>query len=538
MASECLIFADRCRKRQLNNPTTPITDVAVALVPDVDASSSFSPSSATTDTNSNTNTNAKNTSLILTSAILGSLLLVVALLLFYVCMKRRQASRRRIGQLQDNSHLPPYMDEEKSEKYFKHHHPHHQIDTTSSASTLVSPPSNAHHRTRSAPIAFAFAKGGRRHSDTTNNATITSATIAATTTATFIGQGQGRIGRDPMMGQFQQISLVSEETEEDDVSLKRRSFSTSRDGGDSYGGYAGLGGSFGGGGHGSTRNRAKTVAVPIPVVSTLHRSVSLSNHGHAHEHSPGYYYDSRRAPHVDDEEPPHDPHDADALPTAAHLRFAEGESPFVSHYSSSMSTFPQHHNPFHHSRDQHNIPTTTTSNHSNRYSVGMGLHSHRGSISSAMEFDPSRFSTMSVMFDAKRLFTRSLVVPSPTATAGSRHPTGPPDSDDSDDESVSTSSSDGFNDLPPHQLSQHFESHNPYAVSTATTPGGNSSGNKQRGLNGEEDGENSGDEEEDVGIDEEEEVVRQLGVQHGYPVYGQTISPLSLDPVPLQTNSE
>jgi hypothetical protein len=159
-----------------------------------------------------------------------------------------------------------------------------------------------------------------------------------------------------------------------------------------------------------------------------------------------------------------------------------------------------------------------------------------------MEFDPSRFSTMSVMFDAKRLFTPSRPVSSSSVSAATaaaaggavtssghphhpRPPTGP-DSDDSDEDTVSSSSSDGgFDDLPPHQLSQHFESHNPYAASNNMT----ANGDKRDRVNGDDDGSESEGE-------TEEAVVQGLEVhrQHGYPVYGQTICPLSLPPMPPQ----
>ncbi|KAG9066589.1 hypothetical protein KI688_012497 [Linnemannia hyalina] len=498
--------------------------------------------------------------------------------------RRRQGSschtrRGRVGQMQDGMPTSSFLDADNekggggrkklSEKYYyNHQHQYHQypvqhqIDTTSSASTLVAHPLNAHHRTRSAPIAFAFAKGGsRRHSDTSaknnnnnNNNNATTTTVSPTTVVRGYGQ-MGRIGRDAFGGQFQQISLVAEEAEEDDNVSIRRSLST----GDGQGGYG-----YGFGGYGvssssnSSRNRSKTVAVPTPVVSTLHRSVSLSTHGHplhgpdtgsgSYNHHTHYYNSRSGAPHIDVGDGDEDddvegrgeqlPHDADraALPTTAsrhhQLRFAEGENPHVSH---SSSTFPQQQQqayPY----PQHHLQ------HSNRYSAGLGYpHSHRGSISSAMEFDPSRFSTMSVMFDAKRLFTSSRPVSSSSIAAAApavpsfSHPRPPsgPDSDDSDDDTVSTSSSDGgFDDLPPHQLSQHFESHNPYAASTTTT----ANGDKQDRLHGDD------DESDDDG--DGEAVVQGLGVgvevrrQHGYPVYGQTISPLAPPPMPPHISPE
>ncbi|KAF9910373.1 hypothetical protein EC991_006638 [Linnemannia zychae] len=492
-------------------------------------------------------------------------------------MKRRHAlaSRRRVGHMQSNLIPNGCDEEEKSEKYYyKHTHQyrqHHQpqMNTTSSASTLVSPPpSYAHHRTRSAPIALAFAKGGRRHSDTTNNASSTALTSPAIEVS---GYGQmGRFRRDSLgMGggsQFQQISLVAEETEEEDVLLKR-SFS-SNGGGNGYG--------FGGRVVGfaastvSSRNRSKTVAFPTPVVSALHRSVSLSTHAHhAHTHSQGsgyysnnpYHYNSRSGAAAasrdidsndDDDEPPLYPHDtATVSDRHQQLRFAEGEDPYVSHNHPS-SGFVQQQQQQPHSYLQHHTPTPTPSTSSNRYSVNMGYHHHphRGSITSAaMEFDPSRFSTMSVMFDAKRLFQRSsypasssnqLAAPGAALQDGlghSRPSTGPPDSDDSDDDTVSTSSSDGFDDLPPHQLSQHFESHNSYALSTTTTTFG---GDKQD-MNGDRsDDDGDADADGECEGDEGEAVVEGLRVQrqHGYPVYGQTISPLSLPSMPPQISSE
>lgn len=494
-------------------------------------------------------------------------------------MKRRRhalSCRRRIGQLHDGmptSSSSLFMDidekggKKSSEKYYYNQHQYHQypeqqqIDTTSSASTLVAHPSNAHHRTRSAPIAFTFAKGGlRRHSDTStksslNNNVTTMATVSPTTVVGGYGQ-MGRIGRDTFGGQFQQISLVAEEVEEDDNVSLERSFSTGQ-GGNGYGyGFGGYGVSSS---SNSSRNRSKTVAVPIPVVSTLHRSVSLSTHGHP-LHGPGSvfnnadYYNSRSgAHHIDDGEDddegriekeegfPHDAdHDALPLPTTSRhhqLRFAEGENPHVPRHSHTSSQ---------HQHLQQSYPYPQHIQPSNRYSVGLGYHSHRGSISSAMEFDPSRFSTTSVMFDAKRLFTSSRPVSSSSVSAAAAaavggtiafsghlhhpHPPTEPDSDDSDDDTVSSSSSDGgFDDLPPHQLSQHFESHNPYAVSNTMT----ATEDKRDCINGDDDGSESEGE-------SDEAVVQELGFrrQHGYPVYGQTISPLSHPPMPSQISPE
>ncbi|KAG0060818.1 hypothetical protein BGZ89_011954 [Linnemannia elongata] len=560
-------------------PAPAPTDPPMAPAPIPDTPTLSSPPTSNTTTETTTAMATKNMTLILTSAILGSLLLLIASLLFYVCMKRRRHAasyrtrRGRVGQMQDGMPTSSSFldaDNEKgggggkksSEKYYyEHQHQYHQypvqhqIDTTSSASTLVAHPSNAHHRTRSAPIAFAFAKGAfRRHSDTSakassNNNNIDNATTTAVSPTTVVGgyAQMGRIGRDAFGSQFQQISLVAEEAEEDD----RRSLST----GDGQGGY-GYGYGFGGYGisssSNSSRNRCKTVAVPTPVVSTLHRSVSLSTHGHP-LHGPGlgsgsydhhtHYYNSRSgAPHIDEGNDNEDddveesgeqlPHDADRASRHHQLRFAEGENPNV---SQSSSTFPQQ------QQQAYPYPQHHTQ-HSKRYSVGLGYpHSHRGSISSAMEFDPSRFSTMSVMFDAKRLFTSSRPVSSSSIAAATpavssfSHPRPPtrPESDESDDDTVSTSSSDGgFDDLPPHQLSQHFESHNPYAVSTTTT----ANGDKPDRLHGEDD---ESDDESDG-----EAVVQGLGVgvevrrQHGYPVYGQTISPLAPPPMPPQISPE
>ncbi|KAG0283256.1 hypothetical protein BGZ96_012383 [Linnemannia gamsii] len=565
-------------------PTDPAVAPGASISDNIDfIPTSFSPTfpPAATTTTATTAMAAKNTTLMLTSAALGSLLLLVALLLFYVCMKRRRhalSCRRRIGQLQNGmptSSSSIFLDADEkggkksSEKYYYNQHQYHQypeqqqIDTTSSASTLVAHPSNAHHRTRSAPIGFAFAKGGlRRHSDTStksnlNNNATTMATVSPTAVVGGYAQ-MGRIGRDTLGGQFQQISLVAEEAEEDD---------NVSHGGNGYGyGFGGYGVSSS---SNSSRNRSKTVAAPTPVVSALHRSVSLSTHGHPlHGLGSGsgsgsvfnnaHYYNSRSGVrHIDDgeevdergieeeEDFPHDAdHDALPLPTTSRhhqLRFAEGENPHVPRHSHTSS------------QQQHQLQSYPYPQHiqqSNRYSVGLGYHqSHRGSISSAMEFDPSRFSTMSVMFDAKRLFTSSRPVSSSSVSAAAataagdaitssghphhpRPPTTPDsdDSDDSDDDTVSSSSSDGgFDDLPPHQLSQHFESHNPYAVSNTMT----ATGEKRDCMNGDDDGSES---EGESG----EAVVQELGVRrhHGYPVYGQTISPLSHPPMPPQINPE
>ncbi|KAF9982019.1 hypothetical protein BGZ75_006603 [Mortierella antarctica] len=270
---------------------------------------------------------------VIIGATVGSLLLIFSLGLFYCCMRRRRASRR-IGQLQQ--FLPTFMDKDQTEKYFQRH---------SSSSTLVvapsasekdkldpSQPSNVHHRTRSVPVAFA--KGVTDHRNR-------------------------ELEREGSMGQFQQISLTSEETIlVKDEATPRRSLSG-----------------------GSARARSSTVTAPAPaVVSALHRSVSLNKHNSLRPSN------GRSGPMEEEEERENTD------------KFADGESLVAPNRFSALLDFD-----------------------------------------SMPDFDPTRFSTASVMFDAKRLSNMS--------TASS-------------DESMSTSSSDEFNSsLPPHQKQHSFHSH-------------------------------------------------------------------------------
>ncbi|KAF9990531.1 hypothetical protein BGZ75_001404 [Mortierella antarctica] len=308
--------------------------------------------------------------LIISAATCGSLLLVIALILFYICMKRRNAYRRKIGQLQEFA--PAFLDDEKTDKYYQ---PSDLEKISPVATRGPAPPCNVHHRTRSAPVAFA--KSVRKNSKSS------------------ISKDRHHPDREPS-GPFQQISLVAEDdgfVESEDELALQRSLSTA-----------------------VFRNRASTISVPNSVLSTLHRSVSLNSHTNT-----GYI---SRSPPID-EEHAQDPQDADALPTPTNLRFEEGE-----HISGASKT-----------RDLAQP---------NRFSASMAYHTHRGSFSSAMEFDPSRFSTSSVMFDSKQLFPRS----------------GRADSDDEDsDDASSSSSADGFDHLPPHQKPQSFETHHLYTGS-------------------------------------------------------------------------
>ncbi|KAG0018689.1 hypothetical protein BGZ82_000369 [Podila clonocystis] len=286
---------------------------------------------------------------IIIAASVGSVVLILALALFYICMRRRRASRR-IGQLAQ--FLPTFMDKEKTEKYFQAH---------SSSSTLVPPPepSNVHHRARSAPIAFA--KGVTDHRNR-------------------------QLDRDGSMGQFQQISLISEDTAGDEP---RRSISGSRQ---------------------RASSGVATPATPI-VVSSLHRSVSLNKHERS---SPT----SRTAP-TDFGSPEGN----EIIPGPnSRSRFAEGEP--ISRGSGSPET--------------------------NRFSAILDFKLNQG-ISPADDdyggpFDPARFSTASVMFDAKRISNLS--------TASS-------------DDSISTSSTDDMKHLPPHQVHHSFHSHHASPVITS-----------------------------------------------------------------------
>ncbi|KAF9909759.1 hypothetical protein EC991_008082 [Linnemannia zychae] len=306
---------------------------------------------------------------VIIGATLGSLALVFGLALFYCCMRKRRASRR-IGQLQH--FLPTFMDQEKTEKYFQHHN---------SSSTLVVPGTNpanasgtsgskdpveltnAHHRVRSAPIAFA--KGVTDHRNR-------------------------QLERDGSLGQFQQISLASDSDavvpphvhDQKDEVIPRRSLS----------------------GNGSSiRARASTVTAPAPVVSSLHRSMSLNKHSSRPINSRS---------NLEDEEEDEEAAQAD--------RFAEGESLIApNRFSALLELSPA---------DLNNL------NNANRFSAT----SYNGGLDPV--FDPTRFSTASVMFDAKRISNLS--------TASS-------------EESVSDeSSSDEFNNnLPPHQKHHSFHSH-------------------------------------------------------------------------------
>lgn len=315
--------------------------------------------------------------LVIIAAVLGSILLILSLLLFYICMKRRRASRR-IGQLQE--FLPTFMDQEKTESYFKH------VTSTSSASSSPTTPSNVHHRTRSAPIAFA--KGGKG--------------------ITHLNRNRDRDGSDG--GNFQQIPLVPEETsfvDSDEEAAMKKSLSMPT--------------------VGPTRTRATTVSVPpSATVSSLHRSVSL-NHRSSTDHP-------SRSPPTDNEFI--QPHDDDALPTG--LRFAEGEMLPVSNSNSNTSI----------SR------SGGYTSSSNRYSVSMEFNNLPGPsrfsstshLTHSMDFDPTRFSTTSVMFDAKRL---SILSDGEEEGAGERG--------HEDDDAMS--SGDDFDHLPAHQKPQNFESH-------------------------------------------------------------------------------
>ncbi|KAF8937244.1 hypothetical protein BGZ47_009123 [Haplosporangium gracile] len=303
---------------------------------------------------------------VIIGATVGALALIFVLSLFYCCMRKRRASRR-IGQLQH--FLPTFMDQEKTEKYFQQHN---------SSSTLVVPGTNptsasgggskdpaqltnAHHRIRSAPIAFT--KGVTDHRNR-------------------------QLERDGSLGQFQQISLASEDVvipphvrDQKDEVLPRRSLS----------------------GNGvSIRARASTVTAPAPVVSSLHRSMSLNKHSSRPINSRS---------NLEDEEEDEDAANVD--------RFAEGESLIApNRFSTLLELSPA---------DLNNL------NNANRFSAT----SYNGGLDPV--FDPTRFSTASVMFDAKRISNLS--------TASS-------------EDSISTSSSDEFNShLPPHQKHHSFHSH-------------------------------------------------------------------------------
>ncbi|KAF9578216.1 hypothetical protein BGW38_006105, partial [Lunasporangiospora selenospora] len=207
------------------------------------------------DTISGSGSGPSNTVVIAVAVSVGSLVLILALTVFYCCVRKRRASGR-IGHMQ--KFLPTFMDQEKSDRYFQ--------NVNTSATTLVgannggsgneksgtyltttdpSKPSNVHSRVRSAPLALA--KGGG-----------------------VFDHRNRHLNREESLGQFQQISLISEpsiaENPEELTTLTtmtamptvtpRRAPS-----------------------NGSTRARAATVAAPAPLVTTsLHRSVSLNRH--------------------------------------------------------------------------------------------------------------------------------------------------------------------------------------------------------------------------------------------------------------------
>lgn len=280
---------------------------------------------------------------VIIAASVGSVVLVLALALFYICMRRRRASRR-IGQLAQ--FLPTFMDKDKTEKYFQAH---------GSSSTLVPPePSNVHHRARSAPIAFA--KGVTDHRNR-------------------------QLERDGSMGQFQQISLISDDTVAGGDE-PRRSMSGSRQ---------------------RASSSVATPATPV-VVSSLHRSVSLNKHERS---SPT----SRTAP-TDFGSPEGN----EIIPGPNNSsRFAEGE-PISSRGSGSP--------------DAHRYSAILD------FNLNQGISPHHDDDYGA-PFDPARFSTASVMFDAKRMSNLSQA---------------------SSDDSVSTTSTDDLH-VPPHQKHHSFHSH-------------------------------------------------------------------------------
>ena len=303
---------------------------------------------------------------VIVGASVGSLALVMALAIFYCCMRKRRASRR-IGQLQ--RFLPTFMDQEKTAKYFQ---------TQGSSSTLVpaiaanggqqqeqdsssslSPPSNVHHRTRSAPIAFA--KGVTDHRNR-------------------------QLQREGSLGQFQQISLISEETVVEGETPSRRSISSGR-------ARAAT----------TINNTAISIVTTTPpgpaqVVSSLHRSVSLNKY-----HGPSSPIHSRAGP-LEPEQLEEEDHQE---------KFAEGESLVAPNRFSALLDF-----------------------NDNRFS---NLSTGSGGLDPDY-MDPTRFSTQSILFDAKRISNQSHSHRS-----------------SSSDESVS---SDEFNkNLPPHQQHHSFHSH-------------------------------------------------------------------------------
>ncbi|KAF9997391.1 hypothetical protein BGZ79_008915 [Entomortierella chlamydospora] len=279
---------------------------------------------------------------VIASAVAGTVLLILSISFIYCCMRKRRASRR-IGQLQ--KFLPTFMDQEKTEKYFqKQGSSTTLVATPSLKEKELVPPSNAHHRTRSVPVAFA--KGVTDHRNR-------------------------QLERDGSLGQFQQISLVSEETvlEKDEPELTRSSSGRST----------------------RARSSTTTVASPAAVKSSLHRSVSLNKR--SSQRTAGSRSDPMEEEEVDQSE-----------------RFPEGESLVAPNRFSTLLDF---------------------GNGNNRFSA-------QSIIDMDPNFDPTRFSSASIMFDAKRLSNASI----------------------SSEDSVSTNSSDEFRkNLPPHQLQPSFHSH-------------------------------------------------------------------------------
>ncbi|KAF9431538.1 hypothetical protein BGZ76_000184 [Entomortierella beljakovae] len=152
----------------------------------------------------------------------------------------------------------------------------------------------------------------------------------------------------------------------------------------------------------STGSRARSLTVTIPS-PTLHRGVSLNNHG-----ATGYI---SRSPPIE-EENGQDVSDVIPLPT--------------------VNNRPK-------DSKGHNIL--------NRLSSGFSSHLCRRSSSSAMEFDPSLFRNAANSADTKKHSTRFEVETS---------------DDDSDEDTVSTASSDSFDQLPGNQHHYNFETHDPY----------------------------------------------------------------------------
>ncbi|KAF9356983.1 Homocysteine S-methyltransferase 1 [Mortierella sp. AD094] len=159
---------------------------------------------------------------IIIAATVGSLLLTLSLAFFYCCVRKRRASRR-ISLLQ--RFLPTSIDRGKTEPYFQKQGSSTTLVGAGAPSKELSPPSSVNYGTRSAPIAF-----------TKNVAWL--------------------LERDGSLGQFQEISLVSEETVvEIEESEPRRSF---------FGRFA--------------RARAATAATPTLIKSSLYQGVSLNKH--------------------------------------------------------------------------------------------------------------------------------------------------------------------------------------------------------------------------------------------------------------------